>query len=263
MAREWSRELITEERTAITVRDVWINSAKTIYAWGVEEKHIAFNPFAKVKVSVPDKIETRESKAFTDNELRIILKSASVVDDDTTFGAAKRWCPWIAAYTGARMGELTQLRAEDVLTVDGVPCIRITPEAGTVKTRKPRTVPLHGHLIKQGFLSFVKGRKGPLFYNPTQNASVENKSAPRRPRAVKQRERLAGWIRELGVTDEELSPTHGFRHSFKAIAARSGILEKYSDAITGHAHATVARRYGAPTVSDLAEALKAFPRYRT
>jgi hypothetical protein len=34
-----------------------------------------------------------------------------------------------------------------------------------------------------------------------------------------------------------------------------------SDAITGHAAATDGRKYGAPTVEDMAEALKRFPRY--
>jgi hypothetical protein len=101
-----------------------------------------------------------------------------------------------------------------------------------------------------------------LFYNQRNDAHKEDQSAPRRPRAVKTRERLAGWIRSLGVTDKELSPTHGFRHSFKAIADRAGILEKYSDSITGHSHANVARRYGAPTVADLAAALAKFPRYQ-
>ena len=78
----------------------------------------------------------------------------------------KRWCPWLAAYSGARMGELTQLRGVDIVTTDGIHAMKISPEAGTTKTGKARTVPLHEHLIKQGFLTFVKANgKGPLFYN--------------------------------------------------------------------------------------------------
>jgi len=263
MARAWARSLITEDRTPITVRDIWLSAAKTVYAWAVSEKHIDSNPFAQVKVTVPDKIETRESKAFTAAEIRTILDASSAVTVGGAFDAAKRWCPWLAAYSGARMGELTQLRAEDVQEVDGVWSMRLTPEAGTVKTKRPRTVPLHEDLIAMGFLEFVQQHcPGPLFYNQRNGHDARSDAtAPRRPRAVKTRERLAGWIRSLGVTDRELSPTHGFRHSFKAIADRAGILEKYSDAITGHAHAKVARRYGAPTVSDLAAALKLFPRY--
>jgi hypothetical protein len=34
-----------------------------------------------------------------------------------------------------------------------------------------------------------------------------------------------------------------------------------SDYITGHSPATVSRGYGAPTLKDMAQALKNFPRY--
>jgi hypothetical protein len=34
-----------------------------------------------------------------------------------------------------------------------------------------------------------------------------------------------------------------------------------SDYITGHAHKTAGAGYGAPTLEDMAEALKEFPRY--
>src|SRR5665213_3471399 len=90
---------------------------------------------------------------------------------------------------------------------------------------------------------------GPALTNPT------------RPRAVKTRERLAAWVRSLGITDKELSPTHSWRHLFKTIAARAEIADRMSDAITGHAPATVAGRYVHPEAKDMAAALAKFPRY--
>ena len=42
--------------------------------------------------------------------------------------------------TGARINEITQLRREDLLVEAGVPCIRITPDAGSVKTDNFRIV---------------------------------------------------------------------------------------------------------------------------
>ena len=68
--------------------------------------------------------------------------------------------------------------------------------------------------------------------------------------------------RQLGITDREVSPTHGWRHSFKQIASRHGISDRVSDAITGHAAPTEGRAYGAPTLEDMANALKHFPRYK-
>jgi integrase len=178
--------------------------------------------------------------------------------------AARRWCPWLAAYSGARMGEITQLRGFDIVEQDGVHAMKISPEAGTTKTGKARTVPLHEHLIKQGFLAFVKTNgKGPLFYNePSQPASSDDPTNPRKPRYVKAREHVAAWVRGLGVNDPELSPNHAWRHTFKALGFRCGIPEKILDAIVGHAPASVGRGYGVPTLVDKARELRKFRRYK-
>jgi hypothetical protein len=73
---------------------------------------------------------------------------------------------------------------------------------------------------------------------------------------------IGKWIRKIGVTHEELSPTHAWRHTFKQTAERVGISEKINDAITGHTPASEARKYGPPTPADMAKALKRFPRYK-
>ena len=142
--------------------------------------------------------------------------------------------------------------------------MRFTPEAGTIKTNTARTVPIHEHLIAQGFLEFVKAQgNGPLFYNEraADNGREVDPLNPERSPSIKTRGRLGTWVRELGVSDPEVSPTHGFRHTFKQIADRAGIAEKLHDAITGHKPTSEGRKYGAPTVEDMAEALRKFPRY--
>jgi len=68
-------------------------------------------------------------------------------------------------------------------------------------------------------------------------------------------------VRGLGVDDPEISPNHAWRHTFKRIADEIGMPEKMNDAITGHTQATEGRKYGAPSVSAMADALKKFPRY--
>ena len=215
-------------------------------------------------MKVPKKIKTRETKAFTNDEINTILSAALAVQPRSKGDAAKRWCPWLAAYSGARMGELTQLRGVDVVERDGIHAMKISPEAGTTKSGKARMVPLHEHLIEQGFLAFVKANgNGPLFYNePKQLAASDDPTNPRKPRYVKAREHVAAWVRRLGVNDPELSPNHAWRHTFKAVGFRCGIPEKVLDAIVGHAPASVGRGYGEPTLADKAQALRQFPRYK-
>jgi integrase len=265
-AQDWADGLITSERTPRTVRDVWIVAARTVFGWAKDRKLITTNPFTEVKVSVPRSQAKRETKAFHRNEYTTILKAANAVTDTRRVGAAaRRWVPWLCAYTGARVGEITQLRAEDVFQQDGVNAIRITPEAGTVKTRQTRVVPLHEHLVEQGFLHFARTKgKGPLFYDVSQGQgcqSSDEPTNPRKPRYVKVREHLAQWVRSLGINDRELQPNHAWRHTFKQIADRTGISERMSDSITGHAPKSIGASYGAPTLQDMAAALHKFPRY--
>ncbi|WP_052026948.1 site-specific integrase [Rhodovulum sp. PH10] len=265
-AQEWIRGLPNDQRSPQTVRDVWLSALKTVFNWGVASKLLTKNPFTEVSVTVPRRSTSRETKAFLDAEVKVILSASLAIEDTTrTFEAAKRWVPWVCAYTGARAGEITQLRGVDVIERDGIHAIRITPEAGTVKTGHARVVPLHEHLLAQGFLEFVRGSgEGPLFYNEGRDKrGKDDLTNPSKPRYVKTRERLAAWVRSLGVTDPELRPNHAWRHTFKQIADRCGISERVSDAITGHAPTTVGREYGAPTLGDMAKALERFPRYET
>ena len=264
-AKAWADGLVTAKRAASTVNSIWCNAARTVFAWARQERKLKLNPFAETSVTQPRKARSR-GKHFFDDEIKLILRCASAIHNNPKrpFDAARRWVPWLCAYTGARPGEITQLRGVDVIEEDGVSAIKITPDAGSVKTLEARTVPLHEHLIEQGFIEFVskKGR-GPLFYSTDTplKATSDDPTNPVRPRAVKTRERLAGWVRSIGVTDQAIRPNHAWRHTFVLRADRADIPEKMSAAITGHAQASVGRSYGAPTVGDMAKALKKFRRY--
>jgi integrase len=265
--KAWLDGLITAERTAGTVNDVWRVAGRRVFGWAVDQKLVNHNPFADVKVPVPRKRTNRETKAFTEDEAMTILKAASAISKPrlTKGQAVRRWVPWICSYTGARSGEITQLRGTDVIEQKGVYAIRITPEAGSVKAGKPRAVPLHEHLIEQGFLEFVKASgRGPLFYNEPKGSSKDTEediTNPKRPRSVTARVRLAEWVREIGVTDPEVKPNHAWRETFKQIGHRHDISERLLDAIAGHAPISVGRGYGLPTLGDMAAAMKNFPRY--
>jgi integrase len=176
---------------------------------------------------------------------------------------ARRWVPWLCAYSGSRPGEITQLRAQDVQCQNGLWVIRITPEAGAVKGRRARVVPIHEHLVEQGFVKFAEAHgNGPLFYDAGgRRTDASDPLKPVRAPWVKAREKLAEWVRSLGVTDPNISPNHAWRHTFKRHARRAGIERHVRDAICGHTLRDVGDKYEAPTVEDMAVELKKFPRY--
>ena len=259
----WIRMLINSERSAHTVKKTYLNACKTVFGWALEHKLVSRNPFADVKVTVAKRKQLRETQAFRPAEWRVVLAaSLKVSDTNSPDAAARRWVPWLCAYTGARVGEIAQLRKQDVTEREGMPSLLITPEAGTVKGGRSRVVPLHEHLVSQGFLRFVSDHvDGPLFYSLARRHKRQDRAKHKKPPYAQVRQRLADWVRTLGVDDPHVQPNHAWRHTFKQIADRCGISERMSDYITGHAHKSVGASYGAPTLEDMAEALKKFPRY--
>jgi integrase len=135
--REWSRQLVTANRKARTINDVWLTAARTVFAWAEEERLITSNPFKDVRVTEPRRVKHRETDAFMSEEWRTILRAASAIGTPkTTFQGAQRWVPWLCAYSGARPGEITQLRGVDIRDRDHVTVMVLTPDAGTIKTSK-------------------------------------------------------------------------------------------------------------------------------
>ncbi|MHC2276928.1 integrase [Bradyrhizobium diazoefficiens] len=265
-ARKWVHGLINQERAAITVREIWLSASRRVFGWAREHKRVRQNPFKEVKVDVPRRVQTREDgRSFTAAEASTILKASLSYEKPTTpTERTRRWVPWLCAYSGARPGEITQLRGSDIQDRNGLLVMKLTPDAGTIKTSKARVVPLHEHVIAQGFMEMVKRiGKGALFYNDSTPQRVSTDPLkPSRDRADTARAHLGTWVRGLGVDDPELSPNHAWRHTFKRIADEIGMPEKMNDAITGHTQATEGRKYGAPTVTAMAAALAKFPRYK-
>jgi integrase len=241
------------------VNQVDLVAVSSVFKWAASrqgENLIPSNPVTKdVRLDLPKSHRKREP-TLRQEEVKAILKAALSVKDDPknpTSAYARRWCPWLAAYSGARIQELTGLKVEDVQE-EGATWVM---HFHKTKTGQPRTVPIHEHLVEMGFIDFVKGRKtGPLFYDPKRSTG-KAKTPQSEQRAIK----LADWVRKETGLDKNVDPNHGWRHTFKTKALEVGIPERISDAITGHSSASVARSYETPTVGMKADALSKFPRY--
>jgi integrase len=246
------------------VHNTWLRATRTVFAWGARRK-LTSNPFREAVVDVPRRKQFRPKWLYEHERTTILRAAAAIAKIDGPDDAACRWVPWLLAYIGARPQDITQLRGKDVQQVDGIWIINVTPEAGTVKNATARQVPLHEHLIEQGFLDFVKeSGEGPLFYRPRrkQPDDTEPTKEAKAP-AAQARQRLAAWVRKIGVNDVNLSPNHAWRHTFKLVGRRIEQEDTMLDYICGHAPATTGREYGEPTLKDLARVIERFPRYET
>lgn len=266
-ALEWKDTLVTEERSPVVANDVWLRAARVAFGWAVDNKKITANPFAHVRIAIPKAPPKLREREFHDKEWGCIL-SATLEAPPARMAlhnvAARRWVPWLCAYTGARPGEMTQLRGVDIKQHEsGFWTARITPDAGAVKGDQARVVPLHAHLVEQGFLEFVKNAgQGPLFYDPSgQRRKDDDPTKPARGLWIKARVKLSEWVRELGVDDPGISPNHAWRHTFKRRAARAGVERRIRFAMCGHSSRDVGDGYDVPTVEDLAVEMEKFPRF--
>ncbi|KQT61694.1 integrase [Methylobacterium sp. Leaf456] len=228
----WKAAMIEAGLKAKTIRDAKIAPVRAILQWAVDNRLLSSNPAQKVGIQV----KTRASEArrgFTDEEAKTILRAAAKETD-----TALRWVPLLCAYSGARVAEACQLRAEDIVSLDGIKALRFTEEAGPLKTASSeRIVPVHPAVIEAGFLTFVElVSSGPLF--PTLKP---DKFGSRGGTGTKV---IGPWVRGLGLTDERLAPNHSWRHRFKTLGRRHGLAGDMVDAIVGHAKRTVGDGYG-------------------
>ncbi|MHC2103580.1 DUF6538 domain-containing protein [Methylobacterium sp. CM6246] len=256
----WKHDLLASGRDPRTVRDAYIAATKALMNWSVANGHLEANPAAGIVVAAPGKPLLRD-RDFTDEEADRILRASLGPHEprlSREHAAARRWIPWLCAYGGARVNEMTQLRGRDLRREGSVWVVRITPEAGSVKTGRWRDVPLHPHIVEQGFPDFVRGRgSGPLFYD---SARGRNGQAAH-PIYKKVGERLAAWVRAIGVADIGVDPNHGWRHRFKTIGRRVGIDPGILDAIQGHAPRTEGEQYGRYPIEATFGAICRMPRY--
>lgn len=245
--------------SVVTVNGSDLASVKNLFNWIVKKKLLQVSPAAGVSAEGKRKQEVRE-RYFVQNEIAAILNGASAVrgtaKEAPKTTAAKRWVPWLCAYSGARVAEMVQLRKQDVRREPTGWVIRLTPEAGNIKNGAFRDVPVHEHLVAQGFIEFVSQSKdGPLFCSPREDGSVEGP-------VEGVRQRIRQFVRKL-VADPNVQPNHAWRYTFKTLGHEAGIATLTLDAICGHAPKTQGDAYSRVTLKTRVAAMEAFPRYTT
>lgn len=261
--KAWRDERVTT-LSPKTVADVYLASVRAVLSWAVEEDKLEVNVAKEVHQKVPPKQQSRE-KGFTLPEAIRILRVArdyvpAKTDNPSTTespqtASAKRWAPFLCAFSGARISEITQLRKHDIRNEGGVAIMRITPGAGTVKGGGYKDVPIHPQLVELGFLDFVAASEdGPLFYRRTR--VKDSISAARTVSG-----RISDWLQSLDLVPEGVAPNHGWRHRFKTVGLELGISGRVLDAIQGHASRTAGDNYGDVTIKTRKAAIDRFPYY--
>ena len=139
---------------------------KALFGVAKRGKFIKADPSAEVPL--PDK-QTNPRASFEAEEAARILTAARHAKPYL------RWFNWLAAYSGAIPSELLGASTDQVYQKFGVWVLHIRPpKGGTLKSEyRPRIIPLHRALIREGFLDYWRSLPpGPLF--PDAPASARN-----------------------------------------------------------------------------------------
>lgn len=144
-------------------------------------------------------------------------------------GAAAYWVPLLGLFTGARVGELCQLRVSDIDAPDGAPFLHITDDAEdtTVKTEAGiRSVPIHSELVRLGLLDYADAMR---------EAGEVSLWPDLKFRKGKPGGYFSGWFGEYRRGCAVPVPDfHSLRHTVRTAMTEARIAEAVQDRITGH-----------------------------
>lgn len=246
--RRWRDKLISEVGAPKkTINDRYLASIKSVLNHGVKEFDLPTNVADNIRDERDDPAP-KGAKDYTLDQAQAILEATfggSPKDLSVPYRRALFWVPWLCAYTGARVTEITQLQANRLVWHDGVPSLLVTPEDGSTKGGKAWLLGIHQHLIDLGLLDMVKAvGEGPLFYAPYPMGTDLTKLT--RHRASDSANRVTDWIKEVLGTAAPLGrPNHAWRHTFTT-QSRIGQMDKEArDFMMGSRPTTDAREgYG-------------------
>jgi integrase len=204
------------------------------------------NPAHGVKVAQrPDPAKRR--LPFDEADAALILQASRHEQ------GAKRWLPWLLAFTGARLDEVCQARKSDVRQEAGIWYLDINFEQGKKlkNVGSARRVHLHRAVLDEGFEEYVRSLPEDSLMFP--ELSPDRFGSP----GGKATKVIGRWTRSLGITD----PSHSWRHRFKDACRGAGIEKAIHDALTGHASSDVGDQYGGLgyPLETLAEAIEKLP----
>lgn len=158
------------------------------------------------------------------------------------------WIPIICLFTGARIGEIAQLRVGDVQEEDGIPFLHIKHDEKTGQSTKSghsRVVPIHSELGRIGFLMFVERQQATARDTGNHQLFPELEPNKRGQIGAKPSRFWRDYLKRIGIkTDNDGIGAHSFRHTMADALRTAGYLDDEIEVALGHNQKTVTAGYG-------------------
>lgn len=245
--RRWRDHLIGRGLATKTINDQYLASLKSTLAHGVKEFDLPANVAASMR-DERDAPAPSGSKGYSQEQAKTILEATfkgSRKNLAIPYQRAIFWVPWICAYTGLRVSEITQFQGRNLREKGGVPYMMITPEDGSTKGNNAWTTGIHPHLIELGLLEMFRAiGDGPAFYTPYPHGTDLRTLNDHRAKSAG--DKIAEWVRdEVGITAPGNRPSHAWRHLFTTLTRNYKVDKEARDYMLGSRSKTDAREgYG-------------------
>ncbi|MGI3901388.1 MAG: hypothetical protein ACRYGP_22170 [Janthinobacterium lividum] len=225
----WKDQLLRDGLSANNIKESYLKVASVIVGYAHRNNLVSINPLKEAIIKLPQSSKT-DYAPYTDADISIILNAASEFE----FAHRFRWISWILVGTGARVAEITQLGADQIIQENGIWLfnIRSSSDGGSVKTKQSnRKIPIHSHLLSNGFIEYIATKHGPLFYRP-KGIAVASKHPSSSVASVH-----GEWIKSLaerGIDFTGKRANHSIRKWFSTHQLELDVKESITARIQGH-----------------------------
>ncbi|MGE4259257.1 tyrosine-type recombinase/integrase [Shewanella sp.] len=239
-ALEYKRYFLSKNELSIVTVNKRLTRVSALLHWA-SLNYGTSNSMDGLSVKVSARVKASKARdALSDSKIRQLFRE---IPPTTEYKLPYRaWVPRLAAYTGARLGELAQLYIDDFQVIDNYPCIliRATHSDQSIKTAtSERVIPIHPKLIAMGFLKFVDRQRE----NGHERLFPELRKLSTRGYSHQVSKWFSTFKSKLGWNERDT--LYGIRHAVATQLKRKEFSSDMVAGLLGHTHGSITfDRYG-------------------
>jgi integrase len=230
--------LLGERGQKPMTRNTYAMLLSAVFKCAIRRKKTRTNPFEDQRI----KQTAVHYQPFTDQEIAALFADSKfeIAPAKHKTGTALPWASLISAYTGCRLEEAAQLKAEDIKQTDGIWYFEFCHDGNGKTEAATRVVPLHPELIDVGLLRYRDAlpKDSMLFPGLKGRMSKPGRLGPKLGDAFN------WWRKRLGIVRPGVN-FHSFRHTVGDRLRKAGVPEDDRAALLGHEDERITSRvYG-------------------